>query len=742
MAYVGSVATNSGTPTVTTINITKYTSTASGHMMLIGVAARNATVTITPDTGWTAVRAADVNSSGPMTEQLFWKLAGGSEPSTYTFTFSTAVRVACWHGAWSGIDTTSPIDTSSGATGGSNTSAVATSVTASAACDLIYSGAAATSNTWTAPSGMTERIDDQSTNGSANASITMATESVSSGATGTRTGTLSGSAQWVAVLVALKPASAATWNRWVRFERPYLERYKTTTLSISPTSGTTNWYLRTSEDGSTWSYFAGPVTSSRILTSVASDTAAQAAAISSATLGNSSASRVDLPSIKQARYVEVWLKNTGATSTVREFYPRRLVQSDDIEAESIAAINIAAASITADRLSVTQLSAITADMGSITAGTITGATIQTATSGARVVLSSAANGGLIGYGASDTYSTSTGSGTYQLLWKKTDGKLYFGGGKGILGVDGLSLFGVDTTSTTIDVARSITWYDTSAPTTKLASVSSRYDTTPATPYQALEFRAYRNGSRVGAIRLVNEVGGGLESLVAVDDSGVFIRPASGLTTNIDRDVSIGGGISGSSLRVTGGLSLGTASGATTGSILASGTQLQMSGSGATASIGDTLETNTTLYLVGGLASTQIHLYEDAATDGHVYLWAGEPGVTFTAGGVGYNWHPVSGSAMGRIDTGQGAGYVRFGQGIVEFDCVTTAGVDARVLRLDSDKNAGFNGQSYGGGQAVIFIANRVAAPSSNPSNGGILYVESGALKYRGSSGTVTTIANA
>jgi hypothetical protein len=34
------------------------------------------------------------------------------------------------------------------------------------------------------------------------------------------------------------------------------------------------------------------------------------------------------------------------------------------------------------------------------------------------------------------------------------------------------------------------------------------------------------------------------------------------------------------------------------------------------------------------------------------------------------------------------------------------------------------------------------APSANPSGGGVLYVEGGALKYRGSSGTVTTIANA
>lgn len=55
---------------------------------------------------------------------------------------------------------------------------------------------------------------------------------------------------------------------------------------------------------------------------------------------------------------------------------------------------------------------------------------------------------------------------------------------------------------------------------------------------------------------------------------------------------------------------------------------------------------------------------------------------------------------------------------------------------------GFNGFSIGGGQGVIFIANATTVPASNPTGGGILYVESGALKYRGSGGTVTTIANA
>lgn len=48
--------------------------------------------------------------------------------------------------------------------------------------------------------------------------------------------------------------------------------------------------------------------------------------------------------------------------------------------------------------------------------------------------------------------------------------------------------------------------------------------------------------------------------------------------------------------------------------------------------------------------------------------------------------------------------------------------------------------SYGGGSKVVFIPNRSVAPTTNPTAGGILYADGGALKWRGSGGTVTTIA--
>lgn len=63
----------------------------------------------------------------------------------------------------------------------------------------------------------------------------------------------------------------------------------------------------------------------------------------------------------------------------------------------------------------------------------------------------------------------------------------------------------------------------------------------------------------------------------------------------------------------------------------------------------------------------------------------------------------------------------------------------------SDRNFGIfvaNTNDFGGGLGVIRISNRNTAPTTNPTGAGLLYVESGALKYRGSSGTVTTVANA
>jgi hypothetical protein len=76
---------------------------------------------------------------------------------------------------------------------------------------------------------------------------------------------------------------------------------------------------------------------------------------------------------------------------------------------------------------------------------------------------------------------------------------------------------------------------------------------------------------------------------------------------------------------------------------------------------------------------------------------------------------------------------------------TNEGDDAPTERFRISSNGSLSigaSQSFGGGKGVVFIANAGTVPSSNPTGGGILYVESGALKYRGSSGTITTLGAA
>jgi hypothetical protein len=73
---------------------------------------------------------------------------------------------------------------------------------------------------------------------------------------------------------------------------------------------------------------------------------------------------------------------------------------------------------------------------------------------------------------------------------------------------------------------------------------------------------------------------------------------------------------------------------------------------------------------------------------------------------------------------------------------TVAGLTER-MRITQTGNFGFRTSTqFGSGVGVIGVANATTVPTTNPTGGGVLYVEGGALKYLGSSGTVTTIANA
>jgi hypothetical protein len=106
-----------------------------------------------------------------------------------------------------------------------------------------------------------------------------------------------------------------------------------------------------------------------------------------------------------------------------------------------------------------------------------------------------------------------------------------------------------------------------------------------------------------------------------------------------------------------------------------------------------------------------------------------------------------GTWIGIYDTSGVSGARRFrmshSSGYLAIQSRTDAGAANKDLLLlhNSTQNVGIAGTTaFGGGSKVIGIPDAATAPTTNPTGGGVLYSEGGALKWRGSSGTVTTLA--
>jgi len=97
------------------------------------------------------------------------------------------------------------------------------------------------------------------------------------------------------------------------------------------------------------------------------------------------------------------------------------------------------------------------------------------------------------------------------------------------------------------------------------------------------------------------------------------------------------------------------------------------------------------------------------------------------------------NATGTTSTG-GELRLQSGTGTTAAGALTLyAGATERARAEAGGLAIGGGAGSYGGGVGVVYLKTAPTLPSSNPTGGGVLYVDAGALKYRGSSGTVTTL---
>ena len=183
------------------VAVPKPAGVLSGDVMVAIVGVRS-NATITAPAGWTL---AQLTSNGTTIRQAtYWKVATGSEPASYTFTFNASRASSGAIAAYSGVNTTNPVDVFSGGTA-TSTSISAPSVTTGFNKDMIIGGfAIANSSAISPPAGMTERTELAS--GSSIKVEVAEAVLASAGATGVRTATAASSGANVGQLLALRAA--------------------------------------------------------------------------------------------------------------------------------------------------------------------------------------------------------------------------------------------------------------------------------------------------------------------------------------------------------------------------------------------------------------------------------------------------------------------------------------------------------------------------------------------------------
>jgi hypothetical protein len=117
------------------------------------------------------------------------------------------------------------------------------------------------------------------------------------------------------------------------------------------------------------------------------------------------------------------------------------------------------------------------------------------------------------------------------------------------------------------------------------------------------------------------------------------------------------------------------------------------------------------------------------SDGTRLIQMSISGSSYSYQGIGANQNVIyaSGNPLSILSDAQN---LRLGTGTNEY------------MLIDLSGNVGVGVSTFGTSAAKVLGLANATAPSTSPAGMGQLYVEAGALKYRGSSGTVTTIANA
>lgn len=241
----------SGGTGTTSVSITPPAA-AAGDLLVAHVAQRGGLETVTPPVGWTQLR--QDTSGGVVTSEIFWKIAGASEPAAvFSRSASSTGQMAGGMTAFSGVPAT-PIVASNGAAGSSATATTPSLTTTRTTTEVVHF-LAKRDDKLPAPGGTTLLGSLASGSGST-VGITAADETYPGPGTvagRTATSTSSVSSEWIAQSIVIRrvpgtptahlawTASTSTWGSGYLLDRQVSGSTQATqTVSGASTTSTTD----------------------------------------------------------------------------------------------------------------------------------------------------------------------------------------------------------------------------------------------------------------------------------------------------------------------------------------------------------------------------------------------------------------------------------------------------------------------------------------------------------------------
>ena len=200
-----------GATAATSLTITPIAAAVRADLLVAQLTLDDATATVTKPAGWTEITTIAQSGTG-IQQRVYWMIRSNTEPASYVWTFSKAVRGALILADIRGVDTNQAINASDGRLG-TGTSIVAPEVASAYTNGMLVSffGTTGTGSSIAPQAGMTVPANGTASavSGSAGVQLALAYEQIASdGLTGVRTAT-GASGNYVGQTIAITPAPAA-----------------------------------------------------------------------------------------------------------------------------------------------------------------------------------------------------------------------------------------------------------------------------------------------------------------------------------------------------------------------------------------------------------------------------------------------------------------------------------------------------------------------------------------------------